>query len=206
MNPEEMDEGDERTTAYVMEVLSEDLDKAFQRLSKDFGNRDENGLVSFDEADAREFVRAAFAEIEGTSFCLRVWCAQHLLDAGRMSERERLVVSEVTLDLRDGKVVEKPAKLRLEENVKFTFALLDRVHRIEKPTLDTSEKWWSDFKTAIRIRHRLTHPRMPADLDVSSDELMTVVSAEGGFRQLAFGYPEPRFADAERMPSPDRIE
>jgi len=198
MLPKEMDAGDERSTAYVMEVLGDDLDKVYKRLSKDFDNPDKNGLLSFDEADAREFVRAAFAEIEGTSFCIRMWCAQRLLDEGRMNERERLVVSELNLDLRNGKVVERPAKIRLEENVKFTFALLDRVHRVEKPALDTSERWWSNFKTAIRVRDRLAHPRLPADLDISSDELLAVVSAEGGFRELTGSYRELKVASADR--------
>jgi hypothetical protein len=83
----ESEEGDERTTDYVMRTLGEDLDKCFKRLEKDFDNPDENGLYDYDESDAREFVRAAFACIEGTSFSVRMWAAEHLLNAG--SERAR---------------------------------------------------------------------------------------------------------------------
>jgi hypothetical protein len=187
---EEPEEGDERTTEYVMSTLYDDLDKCFKRLEKDFDNPDEEGLRSYDESDARDYVRTAFACIEATSFSVRMWAAAKLLDQDKMSEEERWMVSERNFDLRNGKVVERVAKIPLEENIKFMFALLDRVHGTV-PRLDTGKEWWSNFKKAIKIRDRLTHPKLPHDLDMSGDDVMTIVSAEAGFRELLSSYASP---------------
>jgi hypothetical protein len=37
---------------------------------------------------------------------------------------------------------------------------------------------------SIHIRDRLTHPKMPRDLEVSGEEIMTVIRAQEGFDAL----------------------
>lgn len=189
--PPNREPGDDRTTSYIIETLGDDIDKAYKRLSKDWEKPDAEGMFPYDETDAREFVRAAFAAIEGISFSIRIWCAARLLREKRMSEQERMMVAEVAIDLRDGKIVERNAKITLEENVKFTFALLDRFYRKRKPTLDVGKEWWSGFKKSVRVRDRLMHPRWPSDLDISPEEVVGITATEGGFREMLSQYRTP---------------
>jgi hypothetical protein len=50
--------------------------------------------------------------------------------------------------------------------------------------IDTGGHWWSDFRKATRVRDRITHPRLPKDLDISPDEVMLITKVEFGFREL----------------------
>jgi hypothetical protein len=181
---DELEEGDdERTTGYVIETLGEDIDKAFRRLSKNFVNHEPDG-AEYDESDAREYYRAVFAYIEGASFSLRMSSAAQLLEKGTLDIEERVVLGESTLDIQNGEVIHKPMKVSLEENVKFAFRLADRAHDKGAPTLDTGGHWWSDFRKATRVRDRITHPRLPKDLDISPDEVMLITKVDFGFREL----------------------
>lgn len=181
------EDGDDRTTEYVIETLGEDIDKAFKRLSKSFDDRGPDG-AEYEESDARDLYRAVFAYIEGTSFSARMSSAEKLLKNGKLDQVERLVVGELTLDLRDGDVIDKPMKITLEKNVMFAFKLADRLHDRKAPTLDKSMHWWSDFKKATKVRDRIMHPRFPRDLDISPDEVLLITRVESGFRELLGSY------------------
>jgi hypothetical protein len=182
------DETDDRSTAYVIETLGGDFDKAYQRLNQKFDTPDEHGDYAYDESDARELVRTLFAFLEGTSFSIRMWSAAQLIEEHRITDFERAVLDESTIDLQDGEVLPKQMKISLEENMKFTFKLADRACHKTTPTLDTSQKWWSDLKKAIKVRDRLMHPKFPRDLDISPDELMLTFAVESGFRVLLATY------------------
>lgn len=47
---------DDRSTGYVIETLGEDVDRAYKRVSKNFGNPDSDG-AEYDESDARDLYR-----------------------------------------------------------------------------------------------------------------------------------------------------
>jgi hypothetical protein len=183
-----LDNTDERSTGYVIETLGGDYDKAFQRLNLNLDTPDEHGDSNYDESDARDLVRTLFAFLEGTSFTVRMWAAAQLIEEQRISDFERAVLDESTIDLQDGEVIPKQMKISLEENMKFTFKLADRAHGKTTATLDTSRKWWADFKKAIKVRDRLMHPKLPRDLDIAPDELMLTVAVESGFRVLLATY------------------
>ena len=38
-------------------------------------------------------------------------------------------------------------------------------------SIDYSDARWSAFKRALKVRHRVTHPRPARDLDITDDEL-----------------------------------
>jgi hypothetical protein len=183
-----LDETDDRSTAYVIETLGADFDKVYQRLNQKFDTPDEHGDYPYDESDARELVRTLFAFLEGTSFAIRIWSAAQLIQENRITDFERAVLDESTIDLQDGEVLPKQMKISLEENMKFTFKLADRARHKTTSTLDTSQKWWSDLKKAIKVRDRLMHPKFPRDLDISPDELTLTFAVESGFRVLLATY------------------
>lgn len=185
-------EQDERTTAYVIEELGKDYDKALERLKNSIGEPDEEGNHSYDESEARDLFRTLFAYLEGTSFSVRMWSAKALLDEGMMDEFERAAVSEQAISLQDGEVVVTPMKISLQENVRFTFKLMDRAHKKPTQTLDTGKAWWFDFKKAVKVRDRLMHPKLPEDLDISGDEVVLAIRVHDGFGELMRSYDEYR--------------
>lgn len=186
--PEEETGDDERSTAYVIEELGNDYDKAFKRLNASISASDAEGNHLYDESQARDLYRALFAYLEGTSFSVRMWSAKILLDEGTMDGFERSVVSEQATSLRDGEVVLTPMKISLQENIQFTFKLADRAHKRPTQTLDTSKVWWSDFKRAVKVRDRLMHPKLPNDLDISGDEVVLAIRVHHGFVDLLESY------------------
>lgn len=132
----------------------------------------------------RAISTAVFAYIVGLSFSVKVSSAARLVEKGKLDRAQFLVAVELTLDLRDGEIVEKPLRASLEESVKLACRLADMAHGKEGPTLDTSRQWWSDFKKATGVRDRLTHPKLPRDVDISPGEVVLIIRVESGFREL----------------------
>lgn len=170
-----------------METLGEDYDRSHAALIRciDEGERDLLGNVDADyEFFARQLIRAAFAYIEAVTFSLKVHSAGQCLERGfDISPEERYFATDIEFDLNDkGEVVEKAARISLAKNVRFAIMLMERVWQLQKK-FDPSVEWRSCFKKAIRIRDRLTHPKLPGDLDISPDELLTVIKAKRGFEE-----------------------
>jgi len=42
----------------------------------------------------------------------------------------------------------------------------------------------------LKVRDRLTHPKMPEDIDISGDEIVSVLTAYEGFKEQALNYSE----------------
>ncbi|MHB8793062.1 MAG: hypothetical protein ACYC6O_06960 [Thermoleophilia bacterium] len=89
-----------------------------------------------------------------------------------------------------GEIVERAARISLSRNIRFALALNEKAHK--QPSLfDPSVEWWSCLREAIRVRGRLTHPKMPADLDVSPKELIKAIKAKNGFEKELLRFVEP---------------
>jgi len=90
---------------------------------------------------------------------------------------ELLLIQETSYQLTDsGEVKWRKAKLRLDSNLIFCFRILAKAAQVEFE-LKRDGEGWRNFKTAIGIRDRLTHPRRLEDIDVSMPEVETVVEA-----------------------------
>jgi hypothetical protein len=100
-----------------------------------------------------------------------------------MSDLERQLVVEISGQINDkGEVIERPSKLRLIDNVRFAFRILERANA-GKFTVDLAAGWWGSLRNTIAVRDRLTHPRLPQDVDVSGDEIVTALRAKAGFEE-----------------------
>jgi hypothetical protein len=151
----------------------------------DAGEVDEDGSVYADyEFHARQLVRAVFAYIEAVTFSVKAWSAGQCMEKGiEITPQERYFATDTEYDLNDkGEVVETVAKISLARNVRFAFAMNRKAHGVEE-SFDPSAGWWSHFREAVRIRDRLTHPKMPGDLDISGDDIVKVLKAKRGFEQ-----------------------
>jgi hypothetical protein len=162
----------------VFAVLSDDVDRCFKLLDGVSLGSEEAGEQQYNEFEVRSYVRAAFACIEGMTFCMIEWAAAERVD-GMRADQLHSVTEEGAPERRED----------LESNVKSMFAQLDQVKRIE-PQIGTGRAWWTSFRKAIQLRRRMTRPRLPADLALTREELLTIVDADAGFRLLLSRYLE----------------
>jgi hypothetical protein len=160
-----------RNLREVFEALSGDLDATFRRLEGAFDSPDDTGNYTFEQSDARSYVTAAFACIQGICFCMRHTSLASLQTEGAMSDLPTTAQSVGTL----------------EEDIRLAFDLLDRVCEAE-PRLDTAMSWWSSLQTSIRLWDRLSNPVTVSDVQISPADLVTVTDSEAGFRLLVSTY------------------
>ncbi len=176
---------DERTTRELMEQLGDDCARCHAMLIEciDAGEVDEDGNISADyEFYARQLIRAVFAYIEAVTFSVKAWSAGRCMELGiEITPQERYFATDTDYDLDDkGEIVETAAKIPLARNIRFAIAMNRKAHGVSDP-FDASVEWWSSLREAIRVRDRLTHPKMPGDLDVSGDDIMKALKARTGF-------------------------
>jgi hypothetical protein len=161
----------------VFAILSGDVDRCFRLLDAALGSPEQVGGQEFGESEVRSYVRAAFACMEGMTFCMRAWVAERTTELP--ADQSPPVDAESALE----------QSADLESNVTSMFNQLDRFIRIE-PQPGTGRQWWMSFQNAIQLRHRMAHPRLPADLVLSREEILTIVDADAGFRLLLSRYLE----------------
>jgi hypothetical protein len=183
---------DERTTKEIIEILIDDCDRCHTELiaSIDNGEIDEDGNVDADYGfPARQLIRAIFAYIEAVTFSMKAWSAGYCLEKGiNITPQERYFATDTEYELNDrGEVVETKSRIPLAHNIRFALALQRRAHGI-KESFDASVEWWSCLKNAIRVRDRLTHPKLPGDLDVSGEDILDALKAKAGFEEEALRY------------------
>ena len=186
----------ERTTSELIEVLGNDVSRCHLELigSIDAGQVDENGDVDADyEYHSRQLIRAIFAFIEAVTFSVKVWAAHHCMKHNRdISDGERFFSVDIEHSLTNtGVVKERAAHIRLADNIRFAFALQEKALRIENP-FDPSCEWWSCLQSSIKVRDRLTHPKLPGDIDVSGSEIVMALKAYEGFKDHLATYVKQR--------------
>ena len=148
-------------------TLLDDVYSAFQALQE-----------SPPDYHRRNFVRAVFAAIEGVCSDLKRRCLAKLEAKPTLySQAEQAILREETYYLNHrGQAISRSLFPRLDENVRFVFAMFTRPLPIQ-PQIDFTGVGWQAFRTAIEIRHRLTHPKRALELDVADSELEAVMSA-----------------------------
>ena len=179
---------EERTTRELIEKLGDDVERCQEMLMEaiDEGEVDEAGNVSADyEFHARNLIRAVIAYIEAVTFSVKVHSVDKCMKAGiKISDHERYLAVEIDSALNDkGEIRERPSKIRLASNVRFAFNLYEKASG-EKIKFDPSDEWWSCFKETIRVRDRLTHPRLPEDIDISGKEIANAMKAWTGYEKV----------------------
>jgi hypothetical protein len=182
----------ERTTSELIETLGNDIDRCHRELisTLDDGKVDPNGDVYADyEYHARQLIRAIFAFIEAVTFSVKVKAAEHCIHHNRdIADAERFFAVDVEHVLTDrGEVVERPAHIRLADNIRFAFALQEKALGCAK-TFDPSTEWWSCLRSSIKVRDRLTHPKLPEDVDISGAETVAALKAYEGFKHQVMYY------------------
>lgn len=176
---------EERTTSELIEKLGSDVDRCHAELIEALDNASielgEYNSSEF-EFEARQLIRSILAYIEAVTFSVKVKCVQRCMDSGiPVSPLEKLMAIEVSAEINDtGEIVERPARIRLAQNIRFAFRMLEKVSG-SPIAFDPKDEWWSCFRETIRVRDRLTHPRMPEDIDISGSDIISAIKAKNGF-------------------------
>ncbi|MDR7298603.1 hypothetical protein J2X16_003966 [Pelomonas aquatica] len=177
---------DERTTREVIEILGEDCSRCHAELiaAIEDGEVCEGGIEADYEYHARQLVRAIFAYVEAVTFSVKAWSAGYCMENDlEISPQERYFATDTEYELNDrGEVVETVAKISLARNIRFALSINRKAHGISEP-FDASVEWWSCMRKAIRVRDRLTHPKLPGDLDVTGDDVVDALKAKAGFEK-----------------------
>jgi hypothetical protein len=170
-------ESTELSPREVFTILSEDVDRCFELMSSTEPGAQEVDEQQYEESAVRSYARAAFACMEGMTFCMRAWAAQRMPEPG--AEQFPPPEGQSAADQQGD----------LESNVTAMFTQLDQVVRIE-PQLGTGRQWWLSLQKAFQLRRRMVHPRSWADLAFTREEILTIVDADAGFRLLLSRYLE----------------
>lgn len=168
-----------------METLGEDVERCHGELVEclNRGETDADGAISADyEYYARQLIRAIIAYIEGVTYSIKLWAILRCKQSGiEFSDHELYMAFEIDSELNDkGEVVERPARIRLANNVRYALRLHARARGVDDQ-LDPNADWWAALRNTIKVRDRLTHPRFPEDVEISGDEIVAALKAKAGF-------------------------
>lgn len=121
----------------------------------------------------RAYIRSIFAYIEGSVWILKQTClkAKPFSGVRRMSPIEYALLVEETYDLKSNGEPKAQSKfLRLPDNIKFTFKVVNKLFQ-SNIDLGVGKDEWSKFQCALKIRHRITHPKNTKTFEISDKEI-----------------------------------
>jgi len=130
----------------------------------------------------RNYIRTLFACIEGETFC-RKQVALVIYEYWLSSRKTIFTPAEVAL-LREeryflddtGRAKQGELFLKIEDNLRFSLASYGKAYCSLYPKatisqLDCSVKEWKLFKTIIKCRNRITHPKSVCALNITDEEV-----------------------------------
>lgn len=134
----------------------------------------------------RAYIRSIFAYIEGSVWILKQVClkAKPLSGERRISPVEYALLAEESYELKNNGEPKVQTKfLRLPDNIKFTFKLINKLFKANIE-LGVGSKEWINFQKAIEIRHRITHPKNIKVFAISDEEIQMCQQVCSWFNEL----------------------
>ncbi len=130
----------------------------------------------------RVYARTLVASFEGLLFNLRqVALTIGPLRGVEFSRDELALLREErhSLDSR-GRPRTRTQFLRLDAGLRFSMSMFARAHTKEFEA-DCEGQGWEDYKKAIEIRNRISHPKFVAEIEISSEEMNAMFRGGGWF-------------------------
>lgn len=135
----------------------------------------------------RAYIRSLFSLIEGSIWVLKQTVLHAPVSEGhvkKLSAAEYALLSDKTYDLkRNGQPKEQAKFLKLPENIKFTFYVVERYFGV-KIDLEVGKEHWNKFLEAQKIRNRIAHPKTSSEYEVSDSEIAACKEACSWFNKL----------------------
>lgn len=118
----------------------------------------------------RDLIRSIFAAVEGMGWSYRTFIVEAATAMDHLTSAERIVLSErINIVTAAGKVQEQERFIPLLALLKLVSRIAHRI--APQSALDFGTTEWSEFKAALAIRHRITHPKSESDLMVSQADI-----------------------------------
>lgn len=130
----------------------------------------------------RAYARALFAAVEGIIFQMRVVSLRiATLKSLGLEPGEIALLKEEAYELDSkGRARTKAYFANTEKSYRFAVLSFAKVHCSDFEP-DYGGQGWENFKRAIEIRNRITHPKEPSGIDVSDAELAILFQAGSWF-------------------------
>jgi hypothetical protein len=144
----------------MMLVLGRDCDEQYSAIES-----------NDNQMHRRAYVRSVFAFIEGILHRMKR-TAFHVGNAvGSLLIAEMVMIDGASFDINDkGEVVARPVFIKFLNNVKFGFRVYSKsVGSSFELSLDGVG--WQKLRDALKVRDRLTHPKVSTDLEVTDAEV-----------------------------------
>jgi len=174
---------EEETTADVIIELGDDVDRCQKNIIDELDKGDDEFETQEIEFLSRQLIRAVFAFIEAVTFSVKAYGVNYCLENDiEVSWAERYLAVDIDHVISNkGEVIERPAYIKLADNIRFAFNIQEKALNVEN-VFDPTEEWWAYLKSSIKVRNRITHPRFPRDIFVSADEVLAAQKAFNGFK------------------------
>jgi hypothetical protein len=166
----------------VISIHGPEMKEQMRNLMKAKGNCDKLFAIMFsdlkhasgemkaypgDQFWRRTTIRTLAATLDGIVFCLKQTAlATGPMNGFKFSEKELSFLSEEVVEPTTGK---KPRLPGFRENLKDTFKLFAKIHKIPCPT-DFNQDGFTALCETYELRHRLVHPKSFMTFCVSDDE------------------------------------
>ncbi|MEN2786798.1 hypothetical protein ACFOKI_09290 [Sphingomonas qilianensis] len=133
-------------------------------------------LKSHDVAgNRRDLVRTTFAAIEGAIWTMRESVRETTAGVGLLTPMADMALRELTIHVDDkGRVIEQVRFLTLPTVIRLTINQAQLLDETFQPSF--GDKGWQDLQIAIKVRHRITHPKTTSDLMIADSDLSAVRS------------------------------
>lgn len=133
------------------------------------------------QSHRRAYVRAVFAFIEGVLHSTKESAAHVGFILGTLNLRELIVLDGTSLDVdENGEVSTRPLYPKFLNNLKFTFKVFAKSIG-STFALDLKHPGYQSLHTAVKIRDRLMHPKVVAELIVTDAEVAQAKKAMDWF-------------------------
>jgi len=140
--------------------------------------------LMLDPIARRMLVKAIFALMEAVAHTLKSEAVLDFPDA--LSAAEQALCSDQEYRLTDGGEVQlRSARIPTIANIRFAFAISAKASGA-RFTLEVAADGWQRLLRAIKVRDRLTHPKLPSDLVVRDSEVTDATLALAWFQQQLF--------------------
>jgi hypothetical protein len=135
------------------------------------------------QATRRDLIRTAFAAIEGLVWIFREQVVTAAEETYGLEDGEREVLQERQLSVSEqGKISAQSRFLGLIPTVRLVARIASRINGAAHCDFGSSQ--WDDFRKAIAIRNRITHPKSAEDLHLSKADVDQVTNALFWFLEM----------------------
>lgn len=134
--------------------------------------------LSPDQSHKRSFVRSVFAFIDASAYVLKqLALSNHERNNMLYSAAELSMLRDESYNVSDkGRAETQQKFIPTESNFRFALNMVMRCTKSDFD-LDTDSEGWRAFKSALKVRHRITHPKQFASLTITADEFRTTAAA-----------------------------